>query len=109
MARLTDDARRQVDRLDEHFAARGRDRASELLTEAVAAALRAAENPRTRWLSAPRPYPELTRLGYRWIKVHRYWIGYVVEDDGEGVIGCVEFEQADFARRITPQTRKRDD
>jgi hypothetical protein len=25
----------------------------------------------------PRPYPELAVYGFRWIKIHRYWFGYL--------------------------------
>ena len=35
-----------------------------------------ATGPRT-WFSHPRPYPALARYGFRWIKVHRYWFGYL--------------------------------
>ncbi len=28
-------------------------------------------------LRHPRPYPDLARYGFRWIKVHRYWFGYL--------------------------------
>ncbi len=35
-----------------------------------------AAGPRS-WLTHPRPYPDLARYGFRWIKVHRYWFGYL--------------------------------
>ena len=28
------------------------------------------------WLTHPRPYPELARYGFRWIKLHRYWFAW---------------------------------
>jgi hypothetical protein len=29
----------------------------------------------------PRPYPSLDVYGFRWIKVHRYWVAYVPGPD----------------------------
>ena len=28
------------------------------------------------WLTHPKPYPELARYGFRWIKLHRYWFAW---------------------------------
>jgi hypothetical protein len=42
----------------------------EMAVKAIAGA------PQT-WLSHPRPYPELESYGFRWIKIHRYWFGYL--------------------------------
>jgi len=33
----------------------------------------------TSWLTHPRPYPDLARYGFRWIKIHRYWFAYQPE------------------------------
>ncbi len=33
------------------------------------------------WFTHPRPYPDLARYGFRWIKVHRYWFGYLAAAD----------------------------
>lgn len=49
---------------------------------------------------APTPYPGLGGLGYRWIRQHRYWIGYRVQPDGEGVIRWVLFDGADIPSRL---------
>ena len=40
-----------------------------------AALARIAADPRF-WLTHPRPYPELARYGFRWIKLHRYWFAW---------------------------------
>ena len=39
-----------------------------------------ARGPKTSF-SYPRPYPQLVSFGFRWIKVHRYWFGYVPGPD----------------------------
>jgi hypothetical protein len=28
------------------------------------------------WLTHPRPYPDLARYGFRWIKLHRHWFAW---------------------------------
>jgi hypothetical protein len=33
------------------------------------------------WFPHPRPYPELAACEFRWIKIHRYWIGYIPGPD----------------------------
>ena len=39
-----------------------------------------AQRPKTSF-SHPRPYPQLASFGFRWIKVHRYWFGYLPGPD----------------------------
>lgn len=41
-----------------------------------AALVRIAAGSRSR-LTHPRPYPELARYGFRWIKLHRYWFAWL--------------------------------
>ena len=53
-----------------------RPQAARRLIETYDAALaRIAADPRF-WLTHPRPYPELARYGFRWIKLHRYWFAW---------------------------------
>jgi hypothetical protein len=39
-----------------------------------------ARGPKTSF-SHPRPYPQLASFGFRWIKLHRYWFGYLPGPD----------------------------
>ncbi len=79
-----------------------------MLVLAVDDARTAADDPATASLPAPRPYPELSGLRYRWIERHRSWFGYSVSEDGVGVIGHIWFEEADIPRHATPRTPERD-
>jgi len=49
-------------------------------------------------LPAPRPYPGLASLGFRWIKEGSYWIAYMTGDDL--MIAGVYHEAADIPNRI---------
>nr|WP_294527759.1 hypothetical protein [uncultured Rhodopila sp.] len=49
-------------------------------------------------LPAPRPYPDLARLGFRWIKKGPYWIAYMAE--GAPTIVGVYHEAADIPNRV---------
>ena len=58
-----------------------RPRAARRLIDAYEAAVEViASGPRISY-SHPRPYPQLALFGFRWIKVHRYWIGYLPDQD----------------------------
>lgn len=48
---------------------------------------------------APRPYPEIARLGYRWIKIHRYWLGYKVTETAV-IITNVHFETSNIPGNV---------
>ncbi len=49
--------------------------------------------------SHPRPYPQLASFGFRWIKVHRYWIGYLPGQDP--IITNVLDEVADIPAHVS--------
>jgi len=51
------------------------------------------------WFTCPRPYPDLARYGFRWIKVHRYWFGYVSAADP--IITNILDEVADIPSRVS--------
>jgi hypothetical protein len=51
--------------------------AARKLIEAYAEAVEQIGVGPKSWFSYPRPYPDLAGYGFRWIKVHRYWVGYV--------------------------------
>lgn len=50
--------------------------AARQLIESYDEAVQQIEAGPDRWLTHPRPYPTLTRYGFRWIKIYRYWFGY---------------------------------
>jgi plasmid stabilization system protein ParE len=52
------------------------DAARRLIETYDAALARIAADPRS-WLTHPRPYPELARYGFRWIKLHRSWFAWL--------------------------------
>jgi len=54
-----------------------RPQAARRLIESYEAAIATiAAGPRSP-VGYPRPYPDLASFGFRWIKVHRYWFGYL--------------------------------
>lgn len=54
-----------------------RPQAAHRLIEAYEAAVAAIAAEPASWFGHPRPYPDLVLYGFRWIKVHRYWFGYL--------------------------------
>jgi plasmid stabilization system protein ParE len=100
MARLTAEAERQVTDLVRHYLDRQRVEAATRLIEAVEAAVTAVDQPMTRWSDAPRPYPQLAAAGFRWIKVHRYWIAYKPDPAAQPLIHHVLFDGANIPGRI---------
>jgi plasmid stabilization system protein ParE len=51
------------------------------------------------WLTHPRPYPALARCGFRRIKVHRYWFGYLSTEDP--IITNILDEVADIPAHVS--------
>jgi hypothetical protein len=47
----------------------------------------------------PRPYPHLASFEFRWIKVHRYWFGYLPDQDP--IITNILDEVADIPARVS--------
>jgi len=73
--------------------------AARKLIEAYAIAIeQIAAGPKS-WFTCPRPYPDLARYGFRWIKVHRYWFGYVSATDP--IITNILDEVADIPARVS--------
>jgi hypothetical protein len=75
----------QLEALIAHFISKERFEAANNLVAAVDAAARRIEADPRRGLPAPRPYPDLARFGFLWIKEYRYWFGWSI---AKGCIQC---------------------
>jgi len=91
-----------LDALTAHYAALGRDRAIARLMAAIEKASGRYENRRGLFYDAPRPYPGLADLGFRWTKEGPYWIAFEETSAGP-VISGVFHETADVPNRILGQ------
>jgi plasmid stabilization system protein ParE len=73
---LTPETEAHLARLTDHYEALNRLEAAENLLKAVEAAkIRIVVAP-CKGVNAPRPYPQLKRLGFLWLIERRYWISY---------------------------------
>ncbi len=97
MIAYTPRAERQVDDLLRHYEGRGRLEAVRALLAALDAAEQSIEKKPNAGLSAPRPYPRLSREGRAWVKAGRYWIAYSTTHPP--VIVAVFYERADIPGR----------
>ena len=98
MIGFTARAARQFRDLRQHYEELGRPAALRALIHAVDDAGRRIEADPRAGLSAPRPYPELARPGWKWLKAGRYWIAYTQADPPE--ISAVFFETANIPGRL---------
>jgi plasmid stabilization system protein ParE len=73
---LTPEAQRQLQDLIVHYESLDRPAATRNMMAAVEAAKERIISSPAAGLSAPRPYPELKKLGRIWMKEGRYWISY---------------------------------
>ena len=101
--RLADVALAQIDALLRHYTELNRDEAARNLLVAVGQAMTKIAAEPGAGLPFPRPYRAVARWGFRWIKIHRYWIAYVQQDGGYVIVNIL-FESADIPRRIAPYT-----
>ncbi len=99
MIRLSRAARAQVTELAKHYEDRDRPEAIRNLRAAIARAAERIEAQRGRFYPAPRPYPDLMRRGWLWLKEGPYWIAYAA-DPGGAVIQVVFYETANMPKRI---------
>jgi plasmid stabilization system protein ParE len=101
---ITDAARSQYLGMVRHYLQAtprrsARPEAARRLIETYDAALaRIAAEPRS-WRTHPRPYPDLARYGFRWIKLHRYWFAW--HPGPPPVITNIFDETADIPRRAS--------
>jgi plasmid stabilization system protein ParE len=99
MTPLSAAAQAALEELTDFYAARGRDRAIDKLAACVEAACRRYPAKRNSFYPAPRPYPQLADLGFRWTKEGPYWIAFAETADGPVLVG-VFHEAADIPKRI---------
>ena len=99
MIRLSAAAEAQLFALTDHYAERGRDGAIDLLTIRIQAACARYVAGLGLFYAAPRPYPGLAGLGFRWTKEGPYWIAFQTTDTGPVVAG-VFHEAADIPNRL---------
>ncbi len=92
-------ARGHITALREHYEKLERPEAIRNLIRAIEEAAARIERSPEAGLPAPRPYPELKVLGWRWVKAGRYWFAYVTVTDG-AVIAGVFYETADIPSRL---------
>lgn len=98
MIPLAPRAKRQIDRLLEHYLGKDRPEAARNLILAYHEASDRIERDPGVGISAPRPYPQLERRGWSWVKVQRYWFGYL--RDPALTIGAIYYDTADIPRRF---------
>lgn len=91
-------AKRDIRELQKHYLGKGRPEAVERLLVAVREASELIERNPGAGVDAPRPYPQLERRRWAWVKVHRYWIGY--RRDPELTIAAVFYDSADIPGRF---------
>ena len=99
MIPLSRTARSQISSLARYYADLDRPEAVRNLRAIVARAGERIEAGRGQFFPAPRPYPNLTRSGWRWLKEGPYWIAYVPDSEG-AVIQVVFHEAADMPGRF---------
>ena len=76
MIGLSPEAETRLDGLLLHYERLQRVEAAENLLAALERASVRIEEASSAGLPAPRPYPVLARLGFRWIREGSYWIAY---------------------------------
>lgn len=98
MIPLSASAEAALDALVIYFARLGRDRAIERLLASVRTACDRYEQQGSTY-DAPRPYPALADLGFRWMHEGAYWIAFDTTQDGPLVAGIFH-EAADIPNRL---------
>ena len=98
MISLSPEAETQLDRLLTHFERLNRIAAAENLLAVLDLASVRILRAGSAGLPAPRPYPALARLGFRWIKEGRYWVAYL--NHGSPTIVGIFHESADIPNRV---------
>ncbi len=76
MVVLTPAAQGQLLALIQHYESQDRPAATRNMMTAIEAAKERIVRAPAAGLAAPRPYPQLKKLGRLWLKEGRYWISY---------------------------------
>jgi plasmid stabilization system protein ParE len=97
--RLSRSAREQVSSLSNYYSDLDRPEAVRNLRAIIAKAIERIEAQRGLFFPAPRPYPNLRRQGWIWLKQGPYWIAYASDREG-AVIRAIFHETADIPSRI---------
>jgi len=97
--RLSRAARAQVLSLASYYDNLDRPEAVRNLRDIIARAGARIDAQRGLFFPAPRPYPDLTRPGWLWLKEGPYWIAYVSDPRG-AVIQVIFHEAADIPSRL---------
>lgn len=97
MIPLSPEAEAQLDGLLVHYENSERLEAARNLLAAIQNASSRIQRSPDAGLSAPRPYPDLARYGFRWIKEGAYWVADT--DNGLIIVG-VFYHTADIPHRI---------
>ena len=99
MIPLAPAAERQLDELTRFYAERERDAAIDNLANSVERASARYQANQGIFYDAPRPYPRMSRSGWRWTKEGRYWIAFGPGRSGP-VIRAIFHEAADIPGRL---------
>ena len=99
MIRLSRAARIQVADLARYYDDRDRPEAVRNLRAVIVRAGERIEAQRGPFFSAPRPYPNLIRADWLWLKEGPYWIAYTPDPAGS-IIRVVFHQAADIPGRL---------
>jgi plasmid stabilization system protein ParE len=95
----TPTARAHIAALHRHYDELDRPEAVRNLLNAVQNAEALIARSPAMGLAAPRPYPELTRPNWRWLKSGRYWFGYI-HAGAVTTVAAVFHDSADIPSRL---------
>jgi plasmid stabilization system protein ParE len=99
LIRQTLSAERQATAMFRSYLRKERYEAFRRFDQAIQDAVREIEADPHAGALFPRPYPELARWGFRWIKVHRYWFAWSMAK-GYPVVTNILYDQARIWRRV---------
>ncbi len=85
-------ARLQIENILRYYVSKNKDRAAELLLDAIQTAYARISN-----------YPELRRWSYLWIVEHRYWFGYNPRPEKHPLVTNVFYETSNMPRLIAAE------
>jgi hypothetical protein len=92
-------AREQYFELIQHYLEKEREEAVNRLIGALEDARRLIDAGYHNAVDHPSVYSRLARDGVKWVKCHRYWFGFTVD---EPVIFNILWDAADIVRRVAP-------